>query len=66
MNIADENLERMKYEIENHFTVFDWLKIYGECIIDNRLDMNEMLQSVSNEKGERFDKATEGKPQDEW
>lgn len=66
MQVADENVERMKYEIENHFTVFDWLKIYGDCIIDNRLNMNDMLEYTSNIQGQKFDKATKGKPDDEW
>jgi hypothetical protein len=32
-----------KYELENHFTVFDWLKIYADSIKNYELDMNLAL-----------------------
>jgi len=34
------DLSNKKYEIENHFTSFDWLKIYSEAIQDCGVDMN--------------------------
>ena len=27
-------LQSMKYEMDNHFTEFDWVKIYGDLILE--------------------------------
>jgi hypothetical protein len=33
-----------KYELENHFTVFDWLRVYSDSIQNYDLDMNSALK----------------------
>lgn len=38
-----------KYEIDNHFTIFDWCKIYSEALLDQELDMNLILKAVEGE-----------------
>ena len=37
-------IEDHRYEIENHFSAFEFLKIYSESILDHDLDMNSVLQ----------------------
>jgi len=41
---------RHKYEIDNHFTPLDWIKIYSEAIKDQRMDMNMALYIVGHEE----------------
>ena len=53
-----EHLNKMKYEIENYFTVFDWLKVYSHSILEDKVDMNEMLRSVASGSGQAFDGET--------
>ena len=52
-----------QYEIENHFTTFDWLKIYTEAIQDYGLDMDRTLRIVSQETGVNL---KNGKSAEEW
>ena len=52
------HLNKMKYEIENYFTVFDWLKVYSHSILEDKVDMNEMLRSVASGSGQAFDGET--------
>ena len=40
-----------KYEIDNHFTPLDWLKIYAEAIQDQGIDMNLSLKYLSSQEG---------------
>ena len=30
-----------KYEIENHFSIFDWMRLYSEAYFDYGIDMNK-------------------------
>ena len=46
---AHRYLLEHKYEIDNHFSVFDWLKIYSEALLDQDLDMNQILKVVESE-----------------
>ena len=57
---------RHKYEIENHFTSIDWLKVYSEAMNDHKLDMNVTLKMVKAERnGEAFP-GSEGRSEGEW
>ena len=40
MNLTAVWIEDHKYEIENHFSIFEWLRIYGDAVLDQNLDMN--------------------------
>ena len=43
MNQSYKYLESIKYEMNNYFTEFDWVKVYGDLILDNDLDFNYLI-----------------------
>ena len=44
INEAMMFIHKNQYEIENHYTSFDWLKIYQESIQKHKVDMNKILR----------------------
>ena len=44
INEAMNFIHKNQYEIENHYTPFDWLKIYQESIQKHKVDMNKILR----------------------
>ena len=54
---VEQWLQDHSYDIENHFSVFDWLNIYGESVtmgFDNRMmDINGDGKKLSNEDWQR-------------
>jgi len=50
-----------KYEIDNHFTSLDWMKVYADAIQDQNLNMNMTLK-MAKENGA----VDEGRSDAEW
>jgi len=55
-----------KYELENHFTVFDWLRVYSDSIQKYDMDMNlTLLMEKADREGADFT-GSEGRSSEEW
>ena len=42
-------LKDQKYEIDNHLSIFDWMKIYSEAYFDFDIDMNQQMKAAKRE-----------------
>jgi len=54
MNSAIQWIDEHRYEIENHFSVFEWLRIYGDAILDQDLDMNYICDLFKHREGANY------------
>ena len=57
MSAAFERIEKRRYEIDNHFTNTEWLKVYADSILDYDLDLPHLLKS--NDSQLQFSKVGE-------
>ena len=65
LNKVTEWLIENKYEIENHFSVFDWLKLYADSILDYGMNNNMILKLEKIDRGEDFS-GSHGRASQEW
>ena len=54
-----------RYEIENHFQSYDFLKIYSDSILEHDLDMNCVLQLEEINRKNDYDNNVQ-RSQEEW
>lgn len=53
------------YELQNNFTIFDWLDVYATAIQDYGLDMNGAIRVEKASEKTSF-KESDGKTAEEW